>query len=128
VRAAFGGNSGAQYALSRNYSSGKGTGINHTKAFFYASKSAEQANIQVLGILGDMHYYGHGCPVDFAKALDCFTRAAEMGDAYSMECIAYLYTNDEEGIEIDLVQAFAWMRRAAEGGRVEPMRGLAKKI
>jgi TPR repeat protein len=127
VRAAFGGNSGAQYALSCCYSSGKGTEKHPAKAFFYASKSAEQDNLKALGKLGDMHYWGQGCPVDFAKALDCFTRAAEMGDALSMESIAIIYTDGEGGIEIDLVQAFAWMRRAAEKGMVEPMRVLAEK-
>jgi TPR repeat protein len=47
-----------------------------------------------------------GCESDFAKAFDYYNRAAGMGDLDAMG----------EGVDIDLVKSFEWMKRAANGG------------
>jgi TPR repeat protein len=79
VRAAFGGDSEAQYNVSWCYHYGRGTDKNPDKAFFYSSLSAEQGHVDGLYLFGGILSRGYGCKVDLMKSFDCYSKAAEMG-------------------------------------------------
>lgn len=45
-----------------------------------------------LGMPGRDSLHGNGCTVDTKKALDCFSRAADMGVTHAMDALSKLYT------------------------------------
>lgn len=57
--------------------------------------------------LGNMYYNGEGVEQDYAKSLEWFEKAAELGDSVSMEN-AYLIYRDGRGVEQDLAKAQEW--------------------
>jgi TPR repeat protein len=106
------------------YCKGHGTHKNLVKAFYYASKSADQDNEYAIDLQGQMFMQGYGCEVDQVKAFDCYTRAAEMGNNAAMHNVSGCYILGK-GVVKDRVKAFYWTKRAGEGGLVVSMKALA---
>jgi hypothetical protein len=55
---------------------------------------------------------------EYLVALEMLLPLAEGGDLVAQEIVGFMYTRGE-GVETDLVIAFAWLERAALGGRTE---------
>ena len=67
---------------------------------------------------GKNYFYGSAeVRKDCDKALKCFTRAADLGNALAMEWVGYMY-NLGCGVKEDKIEALKWYRRAAEIGDV----------
>ncbi len=64
-------------------------------------------------------YYGIGVPVDYARAFDLYRLAAERGDTEAQFVTGgMLYQG--QGMDPDKQNAFKWLLRAAEKGKVSP--------
>ncbi len=63
--------------------------------------------------LGYYYAWGEGIEHDYAKAMEWYKKAAELGDASSMHSIGYMYANGE-GVEQDWNKALEWMEKAVE--------------
>ncbi len=63
---------------------------------------------------------------EYSAALQCFQKAAELGNPVAMNNISVMYANGE-GVEANAVTAFEWMKRAAEGGHSDAYYPLALK-
>jgi TPR repeat protein len=98
---------------------GKGTVkdiSNPAKAFFYASKSAEQGNLDGIVLMGSVYLHGEGTPVDTYKAFEYYLKASNLGHRAAMHCLSMLYQDGVPGVEKDLVKAFCWTKKSAENG------------
>ena len=68
---------------------------------------------------------GAGVPVDFAKAIALFMRAAEAGDALAQLLLGERYRDGDRGVARDAAVARKWLARAAESGHEEAAAKLA---
>ena len=67
---------------------------------------------------GKNYFYGSDeVRKDYEKAIKCFIRAADLGNALAMERVGYMY-NLGCGVKEDKTEALKWYRRAAEIGDV----------
>jgi TPR repeat protein len=61
------------------------------------------------------HQGGHGVPIDFAKALDLYRKAAAQGNAKAMYNLGYMYHHGQ-GVVQDDATAEPWFQKAADKG------------
>lgn len=78
-------------------------------------QSATKGNAQAQYRLGVLHANGDGVPLNYVKAAQWLTAAAEQGLAEAQRLLAWLCANGY-GVEQDYTQARHWFTRAAEGG------------
>ncbi|HEY0719698.1 MAG TPA: tetratricopeptide repeat protein [Gammaproteobacteria bacterium] len=78
-------------------------------------QSATDRNAQAQFRLGVMYANGDGMPLNYVKAAQWLTAAAEQGLTEAQRLLAWLYANGY-GVEQDYAQARHWFTRAAEGG------------
>lgn len=78
-----------------------------TSVFHSASRSPYEA--------GNRYLTGQGVPQDSQKAVQLFTQAANDGDPYAQNELAYLYTVGQ-GTEQNYEKAFYWYQKAADHG------------
>jgi TPR repeat protein/transglutaminase-like putative cysteine protease len=86
---------------------------------------------------GHIFYFGKGVPVDYAKALDWYTKAAAGGNQFAQFNLGIMYEKGQ-GIEQDFAKAVALYLQAAEqgnaaaennlGGMYERGRGVPKDL
>lgn len=74
--------------------------------------------------LGRYFYHGLGVERDYAKALECYRKAAELKSEWAMEQIGWCYEKGL-GVPADEKEAFSWYRKAAENGQAWSMGQLA---
>lgn len=96
----------------------------YATAFEYLNKSAEgQGKIFTSATMHDLGYLylrGKGVEQSYAKALECYEKAADLGDSSAMDMIGYLYESGE-GVEQDYDVALEWYERAADLGNFGSM-------
>jgi len=78
-------------------------------------QAAIQGNTQAQYRLGLMHANGDGVPLNYVKAAQWLTAAAEQHVPEAQRLLAWLYANGY-GVEQDYAQARHWFTCAAEGG------------
>lgn len=78
-------------------------------------QAATKGNAQAQYRLGVMHANGDGVPLNYVKAAQWLTTAAEQNVVEAQRLLAWLYANGY-GVEQDYTQARHWFTRAAEGG------------
>lgn len=99
--------------------------IKPEEAFKWAMKCATiYQNDEAERMLGWMYVYGRGTKQDHKQALVWYSRAAEKGDAVSMNSLGVIYRSSKE-VGVDLVKAFEWFKKAAEAEDVDGMYNLA---
>lgn len=86
-----------------------------SEVFAALEQSAVNGNAQAQYRLGVMHANGDGVPLNYVKAAQWLSTAAEQGLAEAQRLLAWLYANGY-GVEQDYAQARHWFTRAAEGG------------
>ncbi len=65
------------------------------------------------------YYYGKAVPIDYAKALQLYLQAAELGDAEAQFIVGgMLYKG--LGSAPDKINGFKWLLKAAEQGKISP--------
>ena len=65
--------------------------------------------------MGNCYYYGNGVEVDYEKAAEWFTKAAEQGHAEAQYNLGFCYENGK-GVPQDNEKAVEWYEKAAEQG------------
>ena len=66
--------------------------------------------------LGYAYYCGEGVEVDYHKALECFEKAANLGEARAQFATGYMYHLGQHAIEGNLEKAVKWYQAAAKQG------------
>lgn len=64
---------------------------------------------------GEAYFHGRGVPQDYAKARECYEKAAEQGHANAQYNLGWLYHNGY-GVPQDYSQARRWYKKAAAQG------------
>jgi TPR repeat protein len=77
--------------------------------------AADQGDVSAINSLGVLYDEGKGAPEDPAKAASLFEKAAMAGLAKAQYNLAHLHLFNR-GVRADLVEAYAWLTLAAEGG------------
>lgn len=122
LQAARQGDPQAQYEAALLYYHGKGVPKDWQQSFDYLTSAAQTGHVRALNTLGALYCAGHGTEKNLARALACYQRAAEQGDFEGMVNTAVLYRM----VQKDDAQAFAWMKKAADGGSPLGQRMLAE--
>lgn len=68
-----------------------------------------------LNQLGCLYYYGNGVDQDYAKAMEYFEKAANMGNPTSMGWVGSFYQNGES-VEKNIDTAIEWYEKQGEAG------------
>ncbi|MCQ2974792.1 MAG: AarF/UbiB family protein [Bacteroidales bacterium] len=89
---------------------------NDEKAFEWAYRSAKQGNIYCYSDLGAHYSYGKGVVRDLDKAIEFFTKVAELGDASDKFNLGFRYENGMYNIPPNTTKAFEWYTISAELG------------
>ena len=81
----------------------------------YAQKTNNMTPSQLTD-LGNAYYAGkNGKKKDFAKAVECYRKAAEKGYARGQRNLGFMYENGE-GVAKDFTEAVKWYKKAANQG------------
>ena len=83
--------------------------------------AANSGNMNAQYQTGICYQFGTGCKVDWKKAVDFLSRAAEQGDTEAMERLGYIYYEGSEQLPPDDRKSFEWFLRAAGNGGVSSM-------
>jgi len=73
--------------------------------------------------LGEMYYAGEGIPQDYAKAVECWQKAADQGLADAQHKLGFMY-NTGRGVPADYVKAVEWYQKAANQGYAKAQNNL----
>jgi TPR repeat protein len=88
----------------------------YEKAIYWYEKAAANNSDLGLHYLGHLYLLGQGVAVDYAKARELFTKAAELEDwGGAAHHLGEIYYNGL-GVKRDYREAFKWFTRGAEGG------------
>jgi len=98
----------AQLVLSQAYAGGSlGVNLDHTKAFEWARKSADQGNPGAYLQLGDFYKGGTGVEKDYVEAAKWYRKAVENGDYNALFSLGYCY-EEGKGVRESIVEAYAY--------------------
>ena len=107
LRAAFQGVDTAQYMVGFFYSHGAINSYSKTQTF-------DHVLLEIPGV-----------PLDYNKAVEWFTKAAQQGHKIAHRKIGFLYVHGGYGLEKNLYQAFNWYMAGADKGDAVCMRKVA---
>jgi|688.fasta_scaffold11509_2 TPR repeat protein len=110
-KAAFKGNSEAQYQLANMYLLGTGIPKDYSKALFWYEKASDQHFTRATYELGVMYMNGEGVPRDLKKAANLFEEAASEGHAKA-QCNIGIFYNRGMGVERNTKKALYWLGKA----------------
>lgn len=86
----------------------------YEKAFLLFLRLAEQGNPHALFMLGNMHRYGEGIPVDYEKAVKYYRLAIEQGHRKACYYLALMYYQGY-GVKKNVVEAARLLRLSMDG-------------
>lgn len=110
------GDASAQQQLAEAYGQGAdGLEQNHSQAFAWSKKAADQGNPKAQNQMGVYFAEGRGTPQDFTKAAEWFRKAAEQGFGEAQYNLGVLYANGQ-GVEHSDSETVKWTSRAAYQG------------
>lgn len=113
-RAASQGSTLALSAMSAMYYTGRGVKLDYKKGIELAYRAAEQsADGKVKA--GDLHFYGLGVPVDYAKALEWYEKGAKENSGTALLRLASMSVWGR-GVPRDLAKAKSFYKQAEEFG------------
>lgn len=76
---------------------------------------AQKGDERIVTSLAIAYYEGYGVEQDYAKALECYQKAAELGYDVAQCDLAYMYKTGK-GTPKDMEKAFYWYMKSAEQG------------
>jgi TPR repeat protein len=114
IKAAEGGDTGAQYEAAMSYLKGKGTNIDTERGLLWLKRSAAAGNDTAATRLGIIYYKGDFGTAEPDKAFELLKRTAR-NDTLAQFYLGEMYTSGE-GVAQDFDKAEHWYRKAAEGG------------
>ncbi len=116
----------AQMRLAKNYYYGnKGFPEDHSLAFEWFMKAAQQGDMTAMTWVGYLYDYGHGVPVSNKDALDWYLKAEDKGDCEAMYRRALHYLNGW-GVKPNHGWAVEHMKKAARQGVLPAIRKLGE--
>ena len=113
-QAAEQGNASAQTQLGLAYRNGRGVQQDLIEAVKWYTRAAEQGHAEAQAYLGFMYMTGRGVRRDDAQAATWHRKAAERGNALGQYNLGLMYLHGRGGIEQSQVNAWAWLKLAAE--------------
>ncbi len=134
TRAADGGNADAQHLLGWKFMIGKtDDGVDFDKSIHYLKKAAQQGHPKAMMRLGEIHEQpfsgGHGTAPekywDMTRAIDWYTKAANLGESYAALALGGIYAADDP-VPADFAKAAFWYEKSAQANNVSAMRKLSK--
>lgn len=98
----------------------KNTAIDYNLALSYYQKAADKKNAVALNNLGSLHFNGIGTPVNYAKAIEYFTEAAQLGsdDAAVNLAIIYLGSDTRDKKRDELTKVLALLEQSKENNNI----------
>ncbi len=81
----------------------------------YLLENAQKGDEKILTSLAIAYYEGNGIKQSYAKAIECYKKAAELGYEVAQCDLAYMYKMGQ-GTPKDMKQAVYWYTKAAEQG------------
>ncbi|MBK6659731.1 MAG: sel1 repeat family protein [Proteobacteria bacterium] len=87
--------------------------------------AAAKDDPRALGLLASLYQHGQAFPHDPAKALELYTRAADLGDAEAQFALGSMYLLGD-GVKADEAWALTYYRKAAAQGHEGAKRNLAE--
>ena len=112
------------YNLAVCHRDGFGVEKNMKQADAWLQASAEAGQLEAQMVMGVRSYSGDGFPVDKAKAVEYWRKAALQGNSDAAHNVASCY-RDGEGVERDYKEALKWYRDGAEQGDMKCQFNLA---
>ena len=109
----------AMYEVGQMYLSGTVVEKDHKKGYEYLRKASKYLP-EAMGRLGHCYSNGLGCPQNYTKALDCYTIAANAGNAEAQYDLGICYRRGE-GVPQDFSKAIEWYEKAIEQGHTGAM-------
>lgn len=85
----------------------------HSKAYIWAEKAAQQNEIHGLSTLGYMYLHGYGVKLDKTKAFELYNKASKIGDADSSWQLASMFF-EENGVKKNYKAGIMMLDRAAK--------------
>jgi TPR repeat protein len=100
----------------------------YATAFNYYAKVANEGSeplyvASAMNSIGYMYNYGQGVSIDYAKAMEWYTKSANLGNNYAMNNIGYMY-NHGQGVSIDYAKAMEWYLKVANLGNANAMNNI----
>ena len=115
-RAAQQGDMRAAHELGLMYFRGTGVARDYAQARAWWQKAADAGDARAAYDLGILYRRGQGgVPRDVAASIKLWRSAAHSGLAVAQNALGACYMNGD-GVEADMLEAWAWFRLAAEGG------------
>ena len=87
--------------------------------------AAGNGSTWVLGMIGNIYYYGQGICVDKKEALKWYLQDAEAGGCLGQFQCGYIYCNGEGGVPKNDHEGFKWYHLAAQQGDAKAQLQLA---
>ena len=111
------GNASAQFVVGGMFYKGQGTDPDHSRAFIWLLKAADQgvSSPESLSIIGTMYLQGRGVPQNYKEAEKYLKQAANQGDLTAMKNLAFMYYNGLTGKK-DYAHALQLYKKAALAG------------
>ena len=109
----------ALYEVGQMYLSGIVVEEDEKKGYEYIRKSSKYLP-EAMRTLGLCYSKGKGCKQDYAKALECYTIAANAGNADAQYDLGIVYRYGE-GVPQDFLKAIEWYEKAIEQGHTGAM-------
>ena len=123
--AATGGSPAAQVTLGQMLLDGHGLKRDAKAAFRWFGIAASSGDLDGLNMLGRCHQLGWGTAVDFAKATDCYRKAAAKSHVWAQYNLAMRLLHDS-GQPGDVLTALTLLIRAARRGNPKAMNMLGR--
>lgn len=113
-RAAEAGDPAAQTQLGLAYRNGKGVPQDLTEAVKWYGRAAEKNYAEAQAYLGFMYMTGRGVRRNDVEAAKWHRKAAEQGNPLGQYNLGLMYLHGRGGVEASKVQAYIWLKLAAE--------------
>ena len=81
-------------------------------------------DVESIYYVGEQYMKGSLVPRDYAKGVELFTRAANLGDGEACYELGWLYLEGKYGVSCDKAKAMLYFKRAAQKGYIEALMDL----
>ena len=108
----------SNYELGMAYVLGDTIEQDHTRAFEYFTRSAEQGYAPAQFRLGVAYAYGEGTRKDLSKAVEWYEKSALQGHTVARRSLGEIYLNGQEGMDPNKPLALAWYSLLAKDGNL----------
>jgi len=117
---------GAQSDLGLMYKEGRGVKKSYKKASYWFEQAVKKGDMTAQYNLANLYYFGYGVKVNIKKALALYKASALKGNVFSELLLGYFHWLGEEGIPINKLDSYVWLRMAMLNGSLEGKRAVER--